>query len=59
MFRSFRASAHTGVGIPRIETTKNIASKPGDRQEVNCPQGKRDHPGVHQSEDWFAMTILL
>ena len=47
MFRSFRASAHTGVGIPRIETTKNIASKPGDRQEVNCPQGKRDHPGVH------------
>jgi len=30
--------------------------EPGDRQEVNCPKGKRDHPGVHQSADWFAMT---
>ena len=28
----------------------------GDRQEVNCPKGKRNHPGVHQSADWFAMT---
>jgi len=30
--------------------------KPGDRQEVNCPKGKRYHPGVRQSEDWLAMT---
>ena len=30
---------------------------PGDRQKVNCPKGKRDHPGVHQSDDWFAMTL--
>ena len=31
----------------------------GDRQEVNCPQGKRDHPGVHQPAGWFAMTVFF
>ena len=31
----------------------------GDRQKVNCPKGKRGHPGVHQSEDWFAMTCVF
>ena len=31
----------------------------GDCQEVNCPKGKRSHPGVHQSADWFAMTARI
>jgi len=29
---------------------------PGDRQEVNCPKGKRDHPGVRRSASRLAMT---
>ena len=36
-----------------------IALRTGDRQKVNCPKGKRDHPGVHQSADWFAMTVFF
>ena len=38
------------IGFPKIL---------GDRQEVNCPQGKRDHPGVHQPAGWFAMTVVF
>ena len=38
------------IGFPRIW---------GDRQEVNCPEGKRDHPGVHQPAGWFAMTVVF
>ena len=62
---SFRASAHTGVGIPpddrNIIDSENIGFPKilGDRQEVNCPEGKRDHPGVHQPAGWFAMTVVF
>ena len=38
------------IGFPKIL---------GDRQEVNCPEGKRDHPGVHQPAGWFAMTVVF
>ena len=43
------ASAHTGVAI-----SYNL----GDCQEVNCPQGKRDHPGVRRLR-LLAMTRFL
>ena len=46
---SLRASAHTGVAIPKIG---------GDCQEVNCPQGKRDHPGVRRLR-LLAMTCFF
>ena len=44
VFLSFRASAHTGVGIPRIERKYNEKWQEsfGDCQEVNCPKGARD-----------------
>ena len=29
---------------------------PGDSQEVNCPKGKRSHPGVRQCAHWLGMT---
>ena len=61
---SLRASAHTGVAISRIFKHFSLLFQHyllyfGDRQKVNCPKGKRGHPGVHQSEDWFAMTCVF
>ena len=31
----------------------------GDCQKVNCPKGKRNHPGVRQCAHWLAMTCSL
>ena len=61
---SLRASAHTGVAISRIFKHFSLLFQHyllyfGDHQKVNCPKGKRGHPGVHQSEDWFAMTCVF
>jgi len=44
---SFRASAHTGVGIPLLNATIST-------QKTQIPLKTRESP--HQSADWFAMT---
>ena len=58
---SLRASAHTGVAISWIfkhfqVIIQDILLYFGDRRKVNCPKDKSGRPGVHQPEDWFAMT---
>ena len=51
--RYARACGRSGLGDPpddrNIFDSENIGFPKiwGDRQEVNCPEGKRDHPGVH------------
>ena len=58
------SSAHWRGNLPddrNIFDSENpvFPIEPGDRQEVNCPEGKRDHPGVHQPAGWFAMTVVF
>ena len=39
------------VGIPQSvgKYIENLPEKLGDRQKVNCPKGKRGHPGVRRA----------
>ena len=60
--RSLRASAHTGVAIPRIdvpplvEEFQKTAQKNG-LYDDRMPEIRRRFP--HQSADWFGMTVLF
>ena len=61
-FLSLRASAHTGVAIPRIdvpplvEEFQKTAQKNG-LYDDRMPEIRRRFP--HQSADWFGMTVLF
>ena len=61
-FQSLRASAHTGVAIPRIdvpplvEELQKTAQKNG-LYDDRLPEIRWRFP--HQSADWFGMTVFF
>ena len=50
--------AHEAICVPKAQASRWLAED-ADRQEVNCPKGKRGHPGVHQCALLIAMTVVI